>query len=367
MEAAVATDAVGPTRGPIQRRLLALIEEGAGRWSFATGLAARSSLGPCILTLRQESPGEPDGSLAEAERWLAAQPEVEEVAAKNAHLHVRVTTAVLRSWLSDAYADSRGATTEARVSTQVAVPREGRPCSLSCFRRIAVGYAVGPALSANGVEATVTSYDGDDVRVAAAAPTDAAGGERMVEVAQVDARHDRLRARHGGVVTLEDLLDDLEGDAAAQRRGEGYPRALLHFLMTGVPRQKRMPLDDQGFRRRQAELDEVLAARELARAGGSAAGAGSPSPAAEDDDCVRELIAGVESVDGMVGRTAHQLDPAPLNRLAGILARAVAGAESALPAGDPLWAASATALDRVLRVLNADVPDRGAKTTVLAA
>ncbi|HEY2716613.1 MAG TPA: hypothetical protein VGI73_10395 [Solirubrobacterales bacterium] len=359
----MATDAVSPSRGPIQRRLLALLEEGVGSRSFATGLASRSSLGPCILTVRQHSPGEPDGGLAEAERWLAAQPEVEEVAAKNAHLHVRVTTAALRSWLSDAYADSGGATTEARVSTQVAVPREGRPCSLSCFRRIAVGYAVGPALSANGVAATVTSYDGEDVRVAAAA-TDA-GGERMVEVAEVDARHDRLRARHGGVVTVEDLLDDLEGDAATQRWGESYPRALLHFLMTGVPRQKRMPLDDQGFRRREAELDEILAARELARAGGSA-GADSSSQA-EDDDCVRELIAGVESVDGMVGRTAHQLDPAPLNRLAGSMAQAVAGAESALQAGDPLWEASANALDRVLRVLNADVPDRGANTTALAA
>src|ERR1700751_5272964 len=102
MEAAVATDAVSPTRGPIQRRLLALLEEGAGRWSFASGLAARSSLCPCILTVQQGYPGDPGGGLAEAGRWLAPQPGVEEVGAKNAHLHVRVTTPALRSWLSDA-------------------------------------------------------------------------------------------------------------------------------------------------------------------------------------------------------------------------------------------------------------------------
>jgi hypothetical protein len=362
MEGAVATDAVRPSRGPIQRRLLALLEEGSGR-SFVTGLAARSSLGPCILTVRQASPGDPEGGLAEAERWLAGRSEVEEVAAKNAHLHVRVSTAALRSWLCEAYADSGVATSEAQVSTRVAVPREHHPCSLSCFRRIAVGNAVVPALSANGVAATVTSYDGEDVRVAATRPADVASDERMIEVAQVDARHDRLRARHGGVVTVDDLVDDLERNAAVKQWGDGYPRALLHFLMTGVPRQQRLPLDDQGFRRRQSQLDEILAARELASAGGTAAVSDSPPPAAQEDDCVRELIARVESVDGMVGRTAHQLDPAPLNRLAGFLARAVAGAESALPAGDPLWAASATALDRVLQVLNADVPLRGAHAT----
>ncbi len=362
----MATDAVGANRGPLERQLLALLEQGSGKRGFSTGLAARSSLGPCVLTVRQGSPGEPDGALAEAERWLAGQSEVEEVAAKNAHLHVRVTTAALRSWLCDAHAGSGVATADPPVSTRVAVPREGRPCELSCFRRIAVGQAVGPALSANGVEATVASYDGDAVLVEATPTTDTAGGERMVEVAPVDARHDRLRARHGGVVTLEDLLDDLEGDEAAKRWGEDYPRALLHFLMTGVPRQQRMQLDDQGFRRRQAQLDEILAARELAHASGKAAEAGPPSFAGQDDDCVRELIARVESVDGMVGRTARQLDPAPLNRLAGFLARAVAGAENALPDGDPLWKASATALDRVLRVLNADVQGRGANTAALA-
>jgi hypothetical protein len=353
----------GVTHGPIQHRLLALLAEHSPGAEFVTGLAARSSLGPCVLTVSRGASTDGDRSLDELGRWLAAQPGVEEVADKRSHLHVLLATATLRSWLEEGL-DEAGAAADGRWA-RIEVPVEEPDCSLSRYRRIAVGHSVAAALAEQGFEVTVIVGEGDEVRLTAGASADAPGSEQLIEIAEVDARHDRLRARHGGVVTLEDLIDDAEGGPGAGReRGDGYGRAVVNLLLTGGRRQRRLTIDDDGFRRRQVELDEIVAAEEIAAAGAQAES--GPGPDGSDEESVRELIAGVESAVGAVARVASGLDPVQLNRLAGTLARDTATAQGALPAGDPLWGASARTLDRLLRLLGADASEV-ASATALAA
>lgn len=308
----------------MRRRLLQLLGEHTPGLEMSTGLATRSTLGPGTIVLR------PAGDRDEAElddlaAWLGEQPGLEQVARKKSHLHVRLELDALRSWFCDGWQGERPANGEL-PKVGVAMPEPESPYSLSSARRQCVGRSIAVLL----------------------------GEEVKVEVAEVDTRHDRLRARHGGSVTLENLLADIREDAILledRTRSEEFAEALVSYLMTHVPRQRRLGVDNETVGQKLTELDEIQAAQSLAEEKFEAA---SPHPldlAPQAEDRIRTLVGLLESAPSVSWSARHQQDPAPVNRLLRLLAQAVDAARDDLPDGDPLWQASARTLEDALRVV----------------
>jgi hypothetical protein len=308
----------------VRRRLLELIGERSPGLEMSTGLATRSTLGPGTIILRPAG-DQDEAELDDLAAWLGDQPGLEQVARKKSHLHVRLELETLRGWFCDGWQEEPRANGES-PNVSVAMPEPESPCSLSSARRQCVGRAIAVLLG-EGVE---------------------------VEVAEVDTRHDRLRARHGGSVTLENLLADIRDDSILledRTRSEEYAQALVAYLMTHVPRTRRLGVDNEIVGQKLTELDEILAAQALAEEKFEAT---SPHPldlAPQAEDRIRTLVGLLESAASVKASARHHLDPAPINRLLRLLAQTVDAARDDLPDGDPLWQASASTLEEAMRVV----------------
>ncbi|HET8954966.1 MAG TPA: hypothetical protein VFN18_04840 [Solirubrobacterales bacterium] len=308
----------------MRRRLLQLIGERSPGLEISTGLATRSTLGPGTIILRPAG-GSDDAELDDLAAWLGEQPGVEQVARKKSALHVRLELEALRAWFCDGWQEEAPADGES-PKAGVAMPEPESPCSLGDARRQCVGRAIAVLLG-EGVE---------------------------VEVAEVDTRHDRLRARHGGSVTLENLLADIRDDSILledRTRSEEFAEALVSYLMTHVPRTRRLGIDNEIVGQKLTELDEILAAQALAE---EKFGATSPHPldlAPQGEDRIRAVVGLLESAPSVRASARNQLDPAPVNRLLRLAAQAVEAARDDLPDGDPLWLASARTLEEALGVV----------------
>lgn len=311
------------------RRLLQLLGEGSPGLEMSTGLATRSTLGPGTIILRPAG-GSDEAELDDLAAWLGDQPGLEQVARKKSHLHVRLELEALRSWFCDGWQEEPRAN-GGQPTVSVAMPEAESPGSLGSARRQCVGRAIADLL----------------------------GEEVEVEVAEVDTRHDRLRARHGGSVTLENLLADIRDDSILledRTRSEEYAEALVSYLMTHVPRKRRLSVDNEIVGQKLTELDEILAAQALAEAKFEAL---SPHPfdlPPQAEDRIRTLVGLLESAASARASARHQLDPAPVNRLLRLLAQAVDAARDDLPDGDPVWLASARTLEDALRVVAPTAP-----------
>lgn len=314
----------------MRRRLLQLIGERSPGLEMSTALATRSTLGPGTIILRPA--GDPDeADLDDLAAWLGDQPGLEQVARKKSDLHVRLELEALRSWFCDGWQEEPRADGEP-PNVSVAMSEPESPSSLGSARRQCVGRAIAALL----------------------------GEEVEVEVAEVDTRHDRLRARHGGSVTLENLLADIRDDSILledRTRSEEYAQALVANLMTHVPRTRRLSVDNEIVGQKLTELDEILAAQALAEEKFEAT---SPHPfdlPPQAGDRIRTLVGLLESAPSVRASARHHLDPAPVNRLLRLLAQAVDAARDDLPDGDPLWQASASTLEDALGVV-APLPER---------
>ena len=332
--------------GPVQRRLLQLLGEHSTGIEMTTSLATRSTLGPGTIALRPLGEAQ-DSELDDLAAWLGAQPGVEQVARKKSQLHVRLALDVLRVWFCDGWQEELPA--EPRAIT-VAIPEAGSPCSLGAARRASVAGSLA-ALLGERHEVEVTASPDEHVWVGGAGDPPDQGLQR-VDVAEVDLRHDRLRARHGGAVDLEDLLADIRDDAIAlegRKRSDPFAEALVSCLMTQVPRKRRLGVDNEAVTQKLTELDEIEAARTLAE---EKAAAVSPEildlpPQAEDR--IRTLIRLLEATLSARSAARSQLDPAPVSRLLRPLAQAIEAAREDLRDGDPLWPAAAEILEGALR------------------
>lgn|GEM_PF-4712973 len=308
----------------MRRRLLQLLGKRSPGLEMSTALATRSTLGPGTIILRPAG-GSDEAELDDLAAWLGDQPGVEQVARKKSDLHVRLELETLRNWFCDGRQEEPQADGESPNVT-VAIPEPESPSSLGDARRQCVGRAIAVLLG-EGVE---------------------------VEVAEVDTRHDRLRARHGGSVTLENLLADIRDDSILledRTRSEEYAQALVSYLMTHVPRTRRLSVDNEIVGQKLTELDEILAAKTLAEEKFEAL---SPHPfdlPPQAEDRIRTLVGLLESATSVKASARHNLDPAPVNRLLRLLAQAVDAARDDLPDGDPLWLASARTLEDALRVV----------------
>lgn len=308
----------------MRRRLLELIGERSPGLEMSTGVATRSTLGPGTIILRPAG-GQDEAELNDLAAWLGDQQGVEQVAGKKSDLHVRLELEALRGWFCDGWQEEAQVDGES-PNVGVAMPEPESPSSLGDARQQCVGRAIAVLL----------------------------GEEVEVEVAEVDTRHDRLRARHGGSVTLENLLADIRDDSILledRTRSEEYAQALVSYLMTHVPRRRRLSVDNEIVGQKLTELDEILAARSLAEEKFEAM---SPHPfdlPPQAEDRIRTSIGLLESATSVRESARHQLDPAPVNRLLRLLAQAVDAARDDLPDGDPLWQASARTLEEAMRVV----------------
>jgi len=331
--------------GPVQRRLLQLLGERSPGLEMKTSLATRSTLGPGTIALRPLSEAE-DSELDDLAAWLGAQPGVEQVARKQSQLHVRLALDVLRVWFCDGWQEELPGE---RRAVSVAIPEAASPCSLGAARKASVAGSIAALLGDRHEVEVIASAD-EHVWVDGAGGSPEPGPQR-VDVAEVDLRHDRLRARHGGAVTLEDLLDDIRDDFIAlegRKRSDGFAEALVSCLTTQVPRRRRLGVDNEGVSQKLSELDEIEAARALAEEKGESV---SPeifdlSPQAEDR--IRTLIRLLEAALSARSAARTQLDPAPVSRLLRPLAQAIEAAREDLRDGDPLWPAAAAILEGAL-------------------
>ena len=334
-------------RGPLQRRVLQLLAEGFPGHEFVTGLADRSTLGPCTITVR---PLSREVELDDLAAWLQGRESVDVVAVKKSDLHLRLKTEVLREWVGEGWREALAAPVHELPSVTVAVPEETTPCSLERGRKAVVARSVAVLLEQQGHAVEVTASADEDAWLWGA---DASSGPQRIEVAEVDVKHDRMRARHGGIVTLENLRDDVREDAIAlegRKRDDRFADALISFLMTHERRKRRLGMDNDKAGRKIAELDEILGRRVEAREKSGAEGAGESELSAEADATVCALIAQIEAAPDVTAHAARVLDPAPVNRLIRSLAEAL-GAVEGLPAGDPLWDAPLEALENAMRVV----------------
>ncbi|HET7121043.1 MAG TPA: hypothetical protein VFI17_07310 [Solirubrobacterales bacterium] len=340
--------------GPVQRRLLGLLAEEFPDLGFSTGVATRSTLGPDTLTVR------PIGDAAEVERiaaWLDGQESVDVAAPKKGQLHVRLTAEALRTWFCEGWEQADRVAAGELGPVSLAVPAEESPCSLDLARKAVVARSLAALLEDQGHTVEVTASADEQVWLS---DGDASAQPRRIDVAEVDAKHDRLRARHGGTLTLENLREDIREDAIlldGRERDDRYADTFVAYLMTQVPRERRLGIDDEKVGRKVTELDEILAAAALAKEKSAAPAGGESGLSSETEPVVRGLIGQIEPARDLVAYAAKSLDPAPLTRLIRSLAEEI-GAAGALPAGDPLWAAAAEALENGLRLLAPD-DDRG--------
>ena len=339
-------------QGPVQRRLLRLLEEGFPGLGFSTSIATRSTLGSCTVILRPVA-GEAD--LEEIAAWLGEQKSVERVSPKKAHLHVRVGTDALRAWFCEGWEEALAAPGPQLPPVIVTVPREGSPCSLDLSRKAVVARSVAALLERQGHVVEMATSADEHVWLCAGSASNGTDASR-IDVAEVDVRRDKLRARHGGIVTREDLRADIREDAFAREgreRSDQFADALISYLMTQAPRERRLDIGDQKVGQKLAELDEILIARVVAREKIEAEGGGAPEVSAEGDTIARDLIEQVEAAPDIIARAARSLDPAPVNRLLRSLGTQMRAAAD-LPAGDPLWRPSVEALETAMRLVAPD-------------
>lgn len=338
-------------RGPLQRRLLQLLAERFPGAEFLTGVADRSILGPCTLTVR---PLGREVELDEVAAWIGEQPGVDVVAPKKSDMHVRLELDVLRAWLAEGWRQALAPPGDESRSVTVAVPSDAAPCSLDRGRKVVVGRSLVALLEQQGHEVEVTTSDDEDVWLW---NPDGAAGPLRVDVAEVDVKHDRMRARHGGIVTLQNLRDDVREDAIAlegRKRDDAYADALVSYLLTHVRRKRRLGTDNEKVGRKLEELDEILAARDRAQEQSGAEGGEPHGLGAElseqEETTIRALIAQVEMAADVTAQAARSHDPASVNRLLRSLGEEV-GAVEGLPEGDPVWAAAAQTVENALRVV----------------
>ncbi len=340
-------------RGPVQDRLLQVLAGYSAEPGVATGIADRSTLGPCTLILRPENGHEVD--LDGLATWLGQQQGVDLVASKTSHLHVRVQTEALRTWFFEGSQEAAAAAAPTLQPVTIAAPAADSPSSLDWSRKAVVARSVAALLEDQGQVVSFEASADEHVWLRPTEPSSAPGeaGPLRLDVAQVDARHDRLRARHGGTLTLEDLRTDIREDAITlegRERDDRYADALVSYLMTQAPRERRLGLDHEKVGQKQAELDEVLAVRGVARAKSEAEAAGAPGLSEAAESAVQALIGQLEAATAVTARATRFLDPAPANRFLRSLAQAMQAAEDELPSGDPLWAASLEAFESALHV-----------------
>lgn len=387
--------------GAVQSRVIALLRT-YSEGNFAANVAERSPLGQRALRIRP--PGDTDSVRAAACKqlslWLADQPWVEAVIARAPHVYLRVRTETMCSWVTAAFS-GHGPTLGQEGRDRVAVLQfvdssAGSPRSLDEFRQAATGRAIASLLASRGYEVMVNPLPVPERAAIAlkAAPPEASkvwlyifsttdssspndGDLLQAQVGGVDVPHGRLRARHGGTVSAEDILGEIQErlltefsnnpalvNSAALR--EQCAEMLLVFVLLRVERARRVQLDDAKLHGELTAFTSVLEARQFAAAVTSpfeAAGASVPPKLAGSDRAMRDLAVEIDLLPLVAARVVNELEPALITRYVRSLSERAHAARPYLPAADPLWLATNRALDTALSLIAINVPSEVWKPT----
>jgi arginyl-tRNA synthetase len=190
-------------------------------------------------------------------------------------------------------------------------------------------------------------------------------------VGTVEVPNGALRARHGGVVYVNDLVSEISDGLVAHAgeppnrpfdddlRGwcERYAGALLRYLLLRTERSRHISLQESklygdDFR----VFARVVAALRIPDAPAIPDGTAAHPLTTAGDRALRSLLLHLNLLPATVARSTTQLEPAFIVRfVTGLVARGVA-CRGHVPAGDALWLAFAAALDRGLALSGMEPP-----------
>jgi hypothetical protein len=338
--------------GPVESNVLALLQDCAGG-EFEASIAPRSPLGPRAVRVQLREA--PDAPSPEAWKALASvlkdQWWVDAVAPRAQHVYLRVTTGALRTWVAAGTGPVMG--DEGRGRSVRVWLRERDPGSLGGRRQAAVGRSVAALLASRGFETSV-------VTGRPAAPD---GGQLVpVDLGEVDVRHGPLRARHGGSVNADDVLEEVRGRLASAPgvagSGDLHAEAMLAFVLLRTQRTRRVQLADETLEREASAFASLLEARAIAHTRAAEPDETGLGPVAGDgsEPAVRELATELDLLPGVAARAAETLEPALLIRFIRSVADRVQTAKTYLPATDALWPAAGEAIDVAMSLAGMEVP-----------
>ncbi len=347
-------------RGPAQRRLVSWLRERVPDCAFDSAVAQRSPAGPWAIKVHAPNRVPTCAALLQVEPW------VDNVAVRPQHLYVRVTAERLIAWVVEAFApgaaaegsgpvegsEGRGRTVLVRAADVDALAAAGVPRSLRTFRETAVARSVAAMLRSRGFEVQLEllppgreTYD--DVWAAAPGsathtlvvgsgvpmPSEVERRDHVVQlpVGEVDVRHGPLRARNGGSLSADDVVDEVVrgvpgelrelleaapssgGVASPEDALEAYGEAVLTLLLLATPRARRIQLDDSAVTR-EAETYRCLVTMPVQAPEADGEGAVRAPRGAAAAEAARDLAAELDLIATNAGRGAAALDPALIAR-----------------------------------------------------
>jgi hypothetical protein len=303
----------GPVLAAARDRLLAL------NMPTTLSISERSPFGRRAVRIRADQAC-PQAARDGVER-LAREPWVAAAVATPPNIYLLVEDCALEAWvMSQPVFRPPSASLSAELTYPDPAALSAAPLEL--MRQAAVGWALATLLRSRGVDVTERHAASASNKAFQAAGriglrlgVDGALTEIAVEVAGVDVPQGALRARHGGVLHVADLLSELRRVAPAPSSG------LARFLMLRCERGQRLRIDET----------RLSADAEIFEEWEGAHGA-QPTRALRSAERA-DLILGLEALTGAGHRALEALDPHGLCRhLRGLL---LIGA-ARLPKTDPL-------------------------------
>lgn len=287
---------------PLQARVGALVADGLGR-PVPVHSADRSPVGPRALRLALAAPGAPPShALAE---WAERQAWIDAVAARPENVYIRPAVAALEEWLQVDLADPAAACAAGRRDrVTVVCPAAPEMDSLTAFRLARCADSLAALLRLCGGGLVV--HDGTDAPLRTLVVREHDGRRRELPVGNVDVRHGALRARHGGLVALDDVLADMDAHEPPSAH------ARLAFTLLRTPRARRVTLDDTRLARSTHELATLVGACRPPSGAPEAAGTRRP-------ESIRALVLELDRLPSVVARAADAFDPAVVLRYAELL------------------------------------------------
>lgn len=392
--------------GPVQMNAHAMLKA-CDCGTLSISVAERSPLGARAIRIRPDDSNGSAGELcAKLVRWLEGRPSVEAVMARPPNVYVRITTDALCSWVSESLSEcglQSGQEGEGLFAVVRFNEAEANSSMLDQFRRASVGRAIAAMIAARGCRVHIESAsDGDkttrglgnqgesdgievDVWRGHAAQSD---NHEIVRapVAGVDLPHGPMRARHGGAVTVADLIRDIRKSQINGQQdvrntdlnptGEVHQDAVLAFVLFRTERTRRIQLDDAKLCGEVRNFEAIRSARRFIEScrENSAPENSEPAKGNCDQERIRELASEIDLLFCVMARAVSELEPAIIARYVRTLAQRVEAARPQMFPNHPLWSAAGNAIDIALAQIgigiccepNGFAPCEGAQTSGIA-
>jgi len=353
MSNAVSAAASGTSRGSIEERLRAEL----GSPTASITVAQRSPVGAGAFRIGWLGSPNPANETERLVAQLRKRAWAEQVALRPPNIYVRVSTGTLRDWVVESFhAPSLVEPGSERKTLRVSVQRPDRwaESDLNAARAVSVAHSLAALLESRGFEVETelrTSTAESSANAAARLSIDGLPEHRELHVGGVEVGYGALRAKYGGALCDEDVLQDLTlrgrwQSLASAHDVQGWSKAALAFVLLRSEVARHVRLNDASLGADVDDFNLVYAAvveRPTLRA---------ESAAAEvTEDTVRGLALLLDGLGQASLRGALELEPALVTRQLRALARQATVATQTLASDDALWGALRRGMARALELL----------------